>query len=232
MPLPTLESAKYKITIPSTGKTIEYRPFLVKEEKILLMAQESEDSNEIARALKDIIHSCTFEKINVNELATYDLEYIFLQLRAKSVGEEVIVQLPCDKCEEYTELKIDLSSIKIKKPKKKVDPNIKLDDSIGIVMRPIPVSEMDNLTGDTKDFVQTIGMCIESIYDNDNVYSRNDCTQQELDNFVESLSHQHLELIDEYISNQPKLEHTLKFNCSHCNKKMERTMEGLQDFFV
>ena len=232
MPLPTLESAKYKITIPSTGKTIEYRPFLVKEEKILLMAQESEDSNEIARALKDIIHSCTFEKINVNELATYDLEYIFLQLRAKSVGEEVIVQLPCDKCEEYTELKIDLSSIKIKKPKKKVDPNIKLDDSIGIVMRPIPVSEMDNLTGDTKDFVQTIGMCIESIYDNDNVYSRNDCTQQELDNFVESLSHQHLELIDEYISNQPKLEHTLKFNCNHCNKKNERTMEGLQDFFV
>lgn len=231
MPLPILEAAKYQTIIPSTGKRVEFRPFLVKEEKILLLAQESKDTNQIIRALKDIIAACTFNKIKVDELATYDLEYLFLQLRSKSVGEIVDLTIKCKECGSVNPTQVDLNEVNIEKPNKKVDPKIKLTDSIGVILRPIPISEIDNISDNTEDFVRMIALCIESIYDDSNVYHRKDTTEKELITFVESLSHSQLKMFEEYISNQPKLKHTLQFTCVQCGKKNEIHLQGLQDFF-
>lgn len=232
MALPVLESAKYQTTIPSTGETIEFRPFLVREEKLLLLAQESEDATEIARALKDIVTACTFEKIDVNELAVYDLEYLFLQLRAKSVGENVELHLKCKSCESLNITEVDLGKIKVNKPRKKVDSNIKLSDTVGMTLRSIPVSEMDSISEETEDFIRVIGLCVETIYDENKVYSRSDFTENELCQFIEQLSHQHLEMVDNFISNQPRLSHKLKIKCENCKTEIVQELEGLQDFFV
>jgi transcription elongation factor Elf1 len=232
MPLPILEASKYQTVIPSTGKRVEFRPFLVKEEKILLLAQESKDTNQIIRALKDIIEACTFNKIQANDLTTYDLEYLFLQLRAKSVGELVDLTIKCKNCGGIVPTQLDLNEVNVEKPSKKIDPKIQLTDSIGVTLRAIPISEIDSISEDTEDFIRMIALCIESIYDNSNVYHRKDTTEKELITFVESLSHGQLKKFEEYITNQPKLTHKIKFNCIHCNTKNEVVLQGLQDFFV
>jgi len=231
MALPILESAKFETVIPSTKKRIEYRPFLVKEEKILLMAQESKDPDQILRALKDIIYACTFEKVKVDDLAIYDMEYIFLQLRAKSVGETVDLQLKCSECGKDSPAQLDITSVKVQEPAKKVDPKIELTESIGIVARPVPVKEIGKVSDKAEDFVKMIALCIESIYDSDNVYHRKDVSEKELLAFVESLSRKQVEKIEEFIVNQPKLSHLHSFECINCKAKNTVTIEGLQSFF-
>lgn len=231
MPLPILESAKYTTIIPSTKKKIEFRPFLVKEEKILLIAQESNDSEQIVQALKDIISSCTFNKVDVDELATYDLEYLFLQLRAKSVGEIIDLGLKCGHCKSINQAQVDLNAVKVEGANDKIESKIELTDSIGIVLRPIPVSEIGKVTDKTEDFVKMISLCIESIYDDSNVYHRSDVTEKELFTFIESLNHKQLKKIEDFITNQPKLAYTINYVCATCNKKNVINLEGLQDFF-
>lgn len=231
MALPILEASKYEAIIPSTGKRIQYRPFLVKEEKILLIAQESKDSNAILQALKDIVRACTFEKIDVETLATYDLEYLFLQLRAKSVGESVELQLKCDECKVASPVTIDLNKVKVIQSNEKVESKIQLTDEVGIVVRPIPVKEINNLSDKPEDFVKMIGICIESIYDSSKVYSRENITEKEMTAFVESLSRKQVEKIEKFISLQPKLSHKETFTCVNCKKKNTLTLEGLQSFF-
>ena len=229
MALPKLETAKYSVEIPSTKQTIEFRPFLVKEEKILIQAQESGDTDQIIKALKDIIRVCTFEKVKPNDLTLFDLEYIFLQLRARSVGEEVDFKIKCEECDRQNVVTLDLTEVKIKWPEKKIDNKIKLSDSVGVVLRPIRVKDMNKIEG---DITESIIASIESIYDEDNVYPTDEASKKELVAFVDSLSHSHLEVIQEYIENQPKLEHVLKYTCLHCGHKNEYTLSGLADFFI
>lgn len=231
MPLPILESAKYTTIVPSTGKKVEFRPFLVKEEKILLLAQESKDNEQVIRALKDIIDSCTFNKLSIDDLATYDLEYLFLQLRAKSVGEIIDLNIKCEDCKSINNAQIDINDIKVEKPKNEIDAKVELTKSIGVVLRPIPVSEIGSVSDKAEDFVRMITLCIESIYDDSNVYHRKDTTEKELIAFVESLNHTQLKKIEEFIVNQPKLTHLIEFNCISCKKKNQILLTGLQDFF-
>lgn len=231
MPLPVLETIKYETVIPSTGKKIEYRPFLVKEEKILLLAQESGDSDQIIRALKDIINSCTFEKVNVDNLAVYDLEYLFLQLRAKSVGEIIDLQVKCKECERVNQLQVNLSSVQVEHSSKKMSNKIELTETVGIIARPIPVKDIGKVSDKTEDFVKMIALCIESIYDDSNVYNSSDVSEKELLTFVESLSRSQVEKIEKFISNQPKLLHKESYTCHSCNAINTIQMEGLQDFF-
>lgn len=229
MPLPKLETSKYTVEIPSTKKKVEIRPFLVKEEKILIQAQESEDQKQIIRAIKDIIRVCSFEKINPNDLTLFDLEYIFLQLRARSVGETVEFKVNCKECDKPNVITLDLTEVKVQFPKKKIDPKIQLNDQVGVILRPIRVKDMHKIEN---NITESIIASIESIYDEDNVYPTDDASKKELEAFVDSLSHSHLETIQEFIENQPKLEHVLEYTCTFCGHENELKLSGLADFFI
>jgi len=229
MPLPILETSKHTIEVPLTKENIEIRPFLVKEEKILIQAQQSENDKNILKAIKDIIRVCSFEKIKPNNLTLFDLEYIFLQLRAISVGESVQFNIKCDECEKTNEVDVDLTEAKVIWSEVVVDNKVELSNDVGLVLRPVRVKDMDKVD---QDITAAIIASIESIYDTDNVYHTDETSQKELVAFVDSLSHSHLEIIQKYIENQPKLEHTFKYKCRSCGHDNERTLSGLSDFFI
>ena len=231
MPLPVLETTTYNLVVPSTKKKLKYRPFLVKEEKILLIAQESESENQILQAVKDIIESCTFSKIDVNKIPMYDLEYIFLKIRSKSVGEVISFQLKCEECGEYNKVELNLEDVEVQFPDEQIDPNIELTDSVGITLKPINLSDITKSKG--KDAIsEALMSSIDSIYDSDNVYSASTCSKKELETFIDSLSHQHLEKIQEFILNQPTLKHNIEYTCEKCGHKNSYELSGLQSFFT
>ena len=237
MALPKLDIPKYSLVVPSTKKEVEYRPFLVKEEKILMMAEESKDDKQYIQALKDIIIACTFNKLTVDNLTTYDLEYIFLQLRCKSIGENVklIGRCPLDcphgeNCDPETPITLDLSTVKVREPKVKPNDMIKLTDSVSIKLKPISVKYMSKLDANS-DITTTIRYMIDSVYDANNIYDLSDSSDNEVTEFINSFSHEALEGIQEYILKQPKMVHTLKYNCSKCKKENDITIEGFQAFF-
>ena len=232
MPLPTLESTKYITTIPSTGKEVEYRPFLVKEEKLLMIAQESEDETQILTAMKDIVSACTFNKVKPDDCTLYDIEYLFLQLRIKSIGEESTLNLKCEKCGEYTEVNVDLTKIEVVYPKKKVDSTIKLNDTVGLTLKPLTLKSSQKIKGtDEEIFNHAIIQSIDTIFDEDNVYNVNDVTEKEVVQFIDSMSHENLEAIQQYISNQPELKHTVEFTCKHDKHKNKFELKGIASFF-
>ena len=231
MPLPVLETIKYETVVPSTKKKIEFRPFLVKEEKILLLAQEADDEVQIVNAVKEIIDVCTFNKLVIPELAVYDLEFLFLQIRSKSVGEDVEFNIQCKECETQNEQRIDLSTVKVVYPKEKQITKLELSDTIGITLRSPSVDDILGIKN-SNDVVEIMALCIETVYDADKVFDRKDLTKKELAEFVESFSHDHMQKIDGFMSNQPTLKHTLKFKCTKCGADNEQNFEGLQDFFA
>jgi hypothetical protein len=234
MPLPILEAAKYTTVVPSTNETIEFRPFLVKEEKILMLAQESDDSSQIIGALKRIIEACTFDEVDANKLTTYDLEYLFLQLRAKSVGETSDVVLKCAECEASNPIVIKLSDITVDFTKAAKDNKIELTDSIGIILRPISVGkseELSKLDANADSFNRSISACIESIYDSNGEYIADDTSEKEMGQFIDSLTHDQLHKIQLYIENQPELKEVVKFKCKKCGHDNEFTVSGLASFF-
>lgn len=246
MTLPTLETQKFEIQIPSTGKVVEYRPYLVKEEKILMMAAESKDNIQAMKAMKEIVQACTFEKINVNKLTLFDLEYIFLKLRTKSVGESAKIKLKCEKCNEYTPATVDLTSVEIVfvKPEEPEyqDKDIKLTDNIGIILQYVNVEKMmkfSNLESDSnvdklKVLNELVVASIASVYDMSTTYNSADCSNEELVKFVDSMSRSQLEKIEKFISSTPKLQKAIKFTChtETCKHDNDIVLSGLQSFFV
>tara|TARA_X000001316_G_C921983_1_gene36678 strand:+ start:1420 stop:2109 length:690 start_codon:yes stop_codon:yes gene_type:complete len=229
MALPKIETPKYKLNIPSTGHEIEYRPFLVKEEKLLLIAQESNNTADIITAMKTIIENCTFGAIKVDELTTYDFEYIFLQLRIKSIGETSDVRMLCSECEEYSEVTIDLNEVKIAQPEEKPKSLVMLTDTVGIKLKPISVKYIDKI--DEDDMTAVFRSVIESIFDEEKIYDVSDHSDKELDEFIDSISHSALEEVNNFIDNQPKLtyEGEFKGQTGHVNKFL---LEGFQSFFA
>jgi phage FluMu protein Com len=233
MKLPTLNTPKYTLVLPSTGKTIEYRPFLVKEEKILMIAQESGDTDELTRAMIDVVRSCTFDAIDISKLSSFDIEYIFLKLRAKSVGEEVSIGIKCDNCENVNNIKINLDNIEVTKnqdlPKK-----IMLTETVGIIPKYISINEIQaisKITDKSKSLVQTIAANIESIFDANNVYPISETSFDELDSFISSLNRQQVSKLEDLIKNQPKIEKNIKFKCNKCETHNDKTLSGIQTFF-
>jgi len=235
MPLPVLETPKYIFTVPSTKKRIEYRPFLVKEEKILMIAQETKDPDQIVKAIKDIITTCTFEKIDIDKCTNYDIEYLFLKLRAKSIGETATVGVACKECNKPNDVEINLENVNIIYPKVKPSPIIKITDSVGLTLKPLTLSDSERIGKlESSDDIlnQSLISSIETIYDSSNTYSvPNDCSEEELITFIESLNHKQLEAIQEFISGQPALKHTVEFECIHCKHKNKIELEGIQSFF-
>ena len=233
MPLPVLEAPTYNLVVPSTKKKLKYRPFLVKEEKILMIAQESQSENQVISAVKNIISSCTFEKIDVNNIPMYDIEYIFLKIRSKSVGEVVDFQLKCSKaeCGHSNKIELNLGDVEVQYPKKKIDSNIKLNGTIGISLKPINLADVSKSKG--KDAItEMLTASIDTIYDSDNVYKASDSTKKEMETFVDSLSHKHLEKIQEFVVNQPTLKHNIEYTCEKCGHENSYELSGLQSFFT
>jgi len=246
MALPKLTVMKHKLSLPSTGEKITYRPFLVKEEKILMMAMQSEDPVEMVVALREIIKNCVESDINVERLPVFDVEYIFLQLRSKSVGETIDLSytVPDEICEVDKKeclfaLQIILDDITVEKTKEH-NPLIDITDSIKIKMK-YPEIEMSTsvsagLTGDSSNMVDVtfkmIEGCIEYIMDGEEIHKPDDYTEKEIDDFINSLSSAQFKSIQGFFETMPKLRKRVTGKCSKCEKENEKVLEGLADFFV
>lgn len=239
MALPIVNSSRYSMTVPSTGQEVEFRPFLVKEEKILMVAMESKDNKMMIKALKDILKACIFDDINIDKLTSFDLEELFLRLRSKSVGESVALQLKCEKCKSLTPIDINLDNIKMTElPKEK---HVMVTDDIGIEFE-YPsielVGKMDydpEKTSPDKQMKLTMKLiisCMKSIFNSDEVWDTKNQTEKELNDFIEGLSSEQFAKITEFFSLMPTLKHTVEFSCISCKHEQELTLEGVQSFFI
>ena len=232
MALPKLETPTYETIIPSTGRAIEYRPFLVKEEKILMMAQETQDTAQAISALKKIISSCTFGKVDPNTLTTYDAEFLFLQLRIKSVGESVDFIITDKDTGEDVNISVDLSEVEVVEPEEKLETTIQLNDSIGLTLKEVTLKDAIGLSGkDMNDITGLVGVVIDTIYDDEKVYNTREVSKKELETFIDSLNHTQLEKITTFIQNQPAIQKEIKYRLKDGQEKTI-TLKGLQDFFV
>ena len=234
MKLPTLNTPKHSLIVPSTGETIEYRPFLVKEEKILMIAQESGKPEDITRATLQIVDACTFGAIDSQKLASFDLEYIFLKIRTKSVGEEAEIGLKCSSCNSLNHITINLENIELTE-KANLPKKIMLTDSIGIIPKYITIKDVEAISAHqndkSKSLTMTIAASISSIFDENNVYDMSEASYEEIDNFVGSLNRQQIAKIEEIIQNMPKLEKDVEFKCINCNHENSHKLSGIQSFF-
>lgn len=240
MSLPILSTPKYTLQIPSTGKNIEFRPFLVKEEKILLLAQESQDSNSMINAIRDLISACTFEKVNINTLPIFDVEYIFIKIRAKSVGGNVSFSFPCltKECPEKVKLEFNLDDIGVSNlPKKRGAPiKLQLNDQVGITLKyPLFSDSLKlQLLNEQKNsdiVIEAIASVIESVYDSSNVYYLGDSGPDEIKTFIESMNHKNLDDIMEFIKNTPEVSKEVTFTCPKCKVEHKHVFRGMQSFF-
>ncbi len=229
MTLPTVTIPKYTTKLTSTDELVHYRPFIVKEEKVLLIALESGEYEQISRALKDIVKACTFDKLDVESLPIFDLCYLFINIRAKSVGEVVEPNLTCPSCKATTLVKIDLTEIKINK-KPEHTTKIDLGDGLGIVMK-YPVLFEKQLEGDSVD-IQVIANCVEMIYQNEKLWKLEDTSIEEIVNFIEHLTHKQFEKILQFYETMPEFKHEVKYKCSKCEKENSVVLEGIGDFFL
>jgi len=244
MGLPTIAVPQYELEIPSSKLKVKYRPFLVKEEKILLLALESEVEKNIINAIKNIIENCIYGEVNVAEMPTFDLEYIFLQLRAKSKGEVIDLKYECPKCK--TELEVNLNTEDIQVTKKDGHTNtIELNEELGVVMK-YPTIEMQHMIQDMQEKKQSeveglfklVTRCIDYIYDKDNTYPLKDHTEKEVNDFIDSLTDDHFQKISKFFETMPVLQHEFQLKCTKkkkdrtCSYKETITLSGLQSFFA
>lgn len=232
MALPKIDIPKYEVKIPSTGKTVMYRPYLVKEEKILMIALESKSNSQIMTAMKDIVSSCTFNKVDPDKLCTFDLEYLFLKLRSKSVGEVSRIGIKCKHCEAVNKTEINLDEVQVQFPEK-VEKKIQLNDEVGITLNYPKADFLSDQDGKLtpEAITNVIIACIDTIYDKDGVYHAADHKKEELAEFVDSLNQAQFLKIQEFISNMPKLQMEIKFKCEKCKKDNSLEISGLQNFF-
>jgi hypothetical protein len=237
MALPINSTPVYNLTVPSTGKKVNYRPFLIKEEKALMLAQQSEDTKVMIESLKNVIKDCIKDPIDVDALATFDIEYIFTQIRAKSVGEIVDLMLKCDTCEDekaVAQVSIDLTSIEVSK-----DPahstKINLFDDVGVLMK-YPtvdlVKQLENLENASIDQVFDVVInCMEGIYTTEEMWNAKDQTKAEMLEFLNNLSSDQFEKIQQFFETMPRLKKQVTYDCPVCGKHHEKVLEGLQSFF-
>jgi hypothetical protein len=231
MALPKLASAKYELTLPSNGKKVEFRPFLVKEEKLLLMAQSAGAETDQIRAIKDIIHNCTFDSVDANTLPFFDLEYVFLQIRAKSIGEKAKIQVTCpDDGVTKVEVEVNLGEVKCVNNVEHSD-KIELGDGIGIMMKYPKIDVMTQAGDDANSAFNVIKGCIASIYDNENVTDRKDMDEKELDTFIESMTHQQFEDMNNFFITMPRVKEEVSVKNPNTGVESKVVLEGMASFF-
>ena len=236
MALPILETQTFELTLPSADIVVKFRPFLVKEEKILLLAMESENTAEVTKALKEIVHTCTFGSINVEALPTFDLEYIFLNIRAKSVGEVAKLKLLCpDDKETYANVEVDLSKVEVQVDDKHSN-EIQINDKIKMVMKYPTINSFDPSVDATKlkteQLFDIIADTVYEIYDGETVHKGMDYSKEEMKNFIESLTSEHFNKIQQFFNTMPRLQHELEIENPKTKVKSKVVLSGLQSFFV
>ena len=236
MALPKIAVPTYELEIPSNKEKLTYRPFLVKEEKILLMAMETEKEVDMLNAIKQIINNCTFENVDVESLPLFDVEYIFLNIRAKSVGEVIDLKLLCeDDGKTYADVVINVDDINIEFQENHTN-HIVLNDDVSLFMD-YPQMEVMSALGSADDpdasFVfKVIKKSIKQIVEGETIHERTDFTEKELDVFIESLNTKQFKAIQEFFETMPKLKHEVKFKNPKTKKMNKITLEGLNSFFV
>jgi hypothetical protein len=239
MPLPKIATPSYELELPSTGETIQYRPFLVKEEKLLVIALESEETKQITTAIKTVIKNCILTKnIKVESLPTFDIEYLFLNIRGKSVGEEIEVNIICpDDGETQVPVKINLDDIQVQKNEDHTN-KIKVDSSIMMEMK---YPSLDQFIKSNFDFndknamdqsFELIGSCIDKIYTEEEVWSALDVSKKELTDFLESMNSSQFKEIEKFFETMPKLSHTIKVKNPVTEIESDVVLEGLASFFA
>jgi len=237
MALPKIGYPTYELELPSTGKSIKYRPFLVKEEKVLLLALESKDEKQVIGAVKDLIKNCVITRIKVDTLPSFDLEYLFLKIRGASIGENIILTVTClDDNETQVEANINIDDVEVFKPEGH-DKKIMFDDKTGLVMRYPSMKEFVD-----REFLQKemktdevygfIADSIDQIFDDEEVYDSSTTTKKEFRTFVDSLTTKQFEKIQKFYETSPKLSHTFKVVNPKTGKESSYTIEGLQSFFA
>jgi len=237
MALPKLNTPTYELEIPSTDEKIKYRPFLVKEEKILMMAMEAGKSSDITGAVKEIVHECTFGKLDVSKLPMFDVEYLFLNIRAKSVGEMSKLKILCpDDKETYAEIELDLTKVQVQVDEEHTN-KIILSDDAGMIMT-YPTIDSFKETGITDitpaNMLDVIGNCILQIYEEkgEKVYDPKDQTKKELTEFLESFTTQQFQDVQKFFDTMPKLKHEVEVTNPKTKKKNKIVLQGLNDFFA
>ena len=236
MALPKLTTPTYELEVPSTDEKIKYRPFLVKEEKILLIAMESGEQESIVTAIKDIVTECTFGKIDLGGMPMFDVEYIFLQIRSKSVGEISTLRLLCpDDKETYANVDVDLSKVAVHVDKGH-NPKIELTEEMGMIMTYPTIDSLTDLGAmdiNTSNMLDVIASCVLQIYDKkgEEVFDAKDQTKQELIEFVEQLNTKQFEEVQKFFDTMPKLKHIIEVENPKTKVKSEIVLQGLNDFF-
>lgn len=240
MALPMMNTATYTMVVPSSGVSVRYRPFLVKEEKALLIAQQSEDPVTMVETLKNVIKSCVQDKLDVDKLATFDLEYMFIQIRGKSVGETVDLYFQCDndhgEDNEKAKVKvsIDISTLQVERGEDHTN-KFPLFGDVGVVMKYPTVDVMKRLenldTNDIEKIFQVIAASIDYIYQGEELFYANEQSTDELIEFVENLSTEQFVKVQSFFETMPKLKKEIEYNCPVCGKHHKKVLEGLQSFF-
>ena len=239
MPLPTIATPTYELELPSTGKTIKYRPFLVKEEKLLVLALESEDNGQISTAIQAVLKSCIKSRgVKVEQLPTFDIEYLFLHIRGKSVGEEIEVNLICpDDNETSIPVTINIDDIAVQKPKDH-NKQIKLDKNL---MMELKYPSLEQFVKNNFDFeggsqvdqsFEVIAGCIDKIYTEEEVWSTSDCTKKEVTNFLEQMSSKQFKEVERFFETMPKLSHEVEITNPNTKVESSVVLEGLSSFFA
>jgi len=238
MSLPTLNTASYELLLPSSDVKVKYRPFLVKEEKVLLQALESQEVKQVVQALKDIVAACTYGQINVNELPTFDLEYIFLQIRSKSVGEIAKINVLCpDDNKTYVPMDIDVSKIEVQVDDSHTNKIVlDKDKNIGIIMKYPTLDSVDVSVNPnelkTSELFNTIRNCIYQVFEGDKVFNAVDYTTEDMNNFLDGLTSQNFKDIQNFFNTIPALIHEVEVENPNTKVKSKVTLKGLQTFFV
>ena len=239
MPLPKINTPTYELELPSSGKKVKYRPFLVREEKILIMALESQDMKQITSAITNVLKDCIITRgVKIKELATFDIEYLFLNVRAKSVGETVEVNVTCpDDDETQVQMEIDIDAIQVQKDSDHTN-LIKLDDNLSVEMKYPSFQEFINTNfefeGDDNNIDKSfdvITACIGQVYYEEESWSASDCTKKELKDFVESMNSKQFKDVESFFTTMPKLSHTIKVKNPNTQVESEVVLEGLASFF-
>tara|TARA_B110000046_G_scaffold177522_1_gene204415 strand:- start:16 stop:729 length:714 start_codon:yes stop_codon:yes gene_type:complete len=236
MALPKIDVPIYELTVPSTDEKIKYRPFLVKEEKLLLIAMESGENSDILRAVKDIVDACTFNKMKIGNMPMFDVEYIFLQIRSKAVGEVSTLRVLClDDMKTYAKVEVDLNEIEVRVTDAHTN-KIELSDEMGVIMKyPTVDSFVENKIDDISpaNMLDVIVTCIDKIYDKkgEEVFDAKDSTKQELIDFVEQMNTTQFADVQKFFDTMPALSHEITVKNPKTKKESKVTLNGLNDFF-
>ena len=231
MALPQLNTAKYTTMVPSLKREVSFRPYLVKEEKVLMMAMETQDQKSIMRAVKEVIKSCVFDNIDIDKLAMFDIEALFLALRSKSVGENVAIKLKCE-CKELTEVNINLDEIQINDIEK--DNVIPLTSEVGVTMRYPALSDIENIDaeGGIDSMMDMIIQCMDSIYDTDAVHDVSNESKESVQSFLDSLNGEQFKKLAEFFEELPSLNYNAEWDCVGCKKHNTMELKGIASFFT